>query len=509
MLLSVLKWTEKNPASHAVKRGGKTKIWQKEIHIPNSFIAIFSLAVIFTVLLFQVGFYWPRVLGLGLFILMSFIFIVSYLHYDQKTLLEDNEGMMLFGLICICSVLLIVLFKELEWFHPMATPLAATTILIGLLLSRRLAMVSAVVFSMVIAGINDFSLEYMIIHLFGSLTGVAGLTKVRNRSDLTQLGLKVALVYVIGIVTVWFFYHWPSPRFGTLGMNIVWGCFSGFVSALIVLGILPYMELFFSRTTNIKLLELGDFNRPLLKRLMIEAPGTYHHSLIVASLAEQAAEAIGANSLLARVGAYYHDIGKLLKPEYFIENQSSLGNPHDPLAPTMSSLVVISHVKEGVALAHARNIDSVIIDCIEQHHGTSVIHYFYHRALEQKTEINPEDFRYPGPKPKNKETAILMLADSVEAASRAMEDPSPSRLKDMVEKIINNKFTDGQFTDCPITLHDLSMTAESLVTTLNGIFHARVEYKESEEQKKQKPDDQPQASESGKNGQRKESPRAV
>jgi putative nucleotidyltransferase with HDIG domain len=262
------------------------------------------------------------------------------------------------------------------------------------------------------------------------------------------------------------------------------GALGGFFSALIALGILPLLENLFGRTTNIKLLELADFTQPLLKRLMIEAPGTYHHSLIMASLAEQAAEAIGANALLARVGAYYHDIGKLSNPDYFIENQQAIANPHDPLTPTMSSLVVISHVKEGVALAQASHLDRVILDFIEQHHGTSLIHYFYHRALEQSTEIEPESFRYPGPKPQSKVAAILMLSDAVEAASRTIDEPSPGRIRDMVEKIINNKFIDGQFTECPITLHDLSTIAESMMTTLSGIYHARVEYQQSEDEKK-------------------------
>jgi putative nucleotidyltransferase with HDIG domain len=198
----------------------------------------------------------------------------------------------------------------------------------------------------------------------------------------------------------------------------------------------------------------------------------------MASLAEQAAEAIGENSLLARVGAYYHDIGKLTNPDYFIENQQPNANPHDPLAPAMSSLVVISHVKEGAALARKHGVDKVIVDCIEQHHGTSLIHYFYHRALEQNKEITSENFRYPGPKPQSKVTAILMIADAVEAASRSVEEPTPGRLKDTVEKVINNKFIDGQFSECPITLHDLSSIAESMAATLGGIYHARIEYQE-------------------------------
>lgn len=502
-LLQMLKWTEKSPVAMAVKRGGKKGVWKREIHLPNFLIATISLLIIYTFLLFNFGFSWPKVAGLALFMFANLVFISVYLKYDQEELVRNSEAMMLLGLIFISAVLFMLLFKEWAWFTPMVTPTAGFCILTGLLLSRRLAMVVAVILCLILAYINNYSLGFFFIHFFGCLAGVAVIPRIRNRGDLTETGLRIGIVNIFGILVVRLFSKYPLYDVGALGMEMVWGLVSGFFSTIIVLATLPYLETFFSRTTNIKLLELADFNRPLLKKLMIEAPGTYHHSLIVASLAEQAAEAIGANSLLARVGAYYHDIGKLSKPEYFIENQQTLGNPHDPLTPTMSSLVVISHVKEGVALALSRNLDKVIIDCIEQHHGTSVIHYFYHRALEQKAEAKPESFRYPGPMPKSKETAILMLADSVEAASRAMEEPSPSRLKDMVEKIINNKFTDGQFSECPITLHDLSSIAESLVTTLNGIFHVRIEYKETGEQessaqgaknlnpdtKKQKPED--------------------
>ena len=331
---------------------------------------------------------------------------------------------------------------------------------------------------MMLGVITGMNFEYFLIHVTGSLTAVMALHRIRQRMDITHIGFRVAVAMGLATGVIWLMGDHTTIDLEHVVIRGGWAMGSGVLSAVLVLILLPYLESFFSRTTNIKLLELADFNRPLLRRLMIDAPGTYHHSLIMASLAEQAAEAIGANSLLARVGSYYHDIGKVVKPEYFIENQQTMGNPHDPLAPTMSCLVVIAHVKEGVALARANGIDRVIIDCIEQHHGTSVIHYFYLKALEQNAELKPEDFRYPGPKPRSKETAILMLADAVEAASRTLDDPSPSRLQDMVEKIINNKFTDGQFTECSITLHDLSNIADSMVATLNSIFHARIEYKD-------------------------------
>lgn len=216
---------------------------------------------------------------------------------------------------------------------------------------------------------------------------------------------------------------------------------------------------------------------------MLEAPGTYHHSLMTAAIAEQAADAIGADSLLARVSSYYHDIGKLNAPQYFIENQGSGPNPHDPLTPTMSSLILSSHVKDGVVLAKKHNLDQSIIDNIEQHHGTTTIHFFYHKALELNKNTNMENFRYPGPRPRTKVAAILMIADSSEAACRALDDPSAMRIKETVKKIINNKFTDGQFSECPITLKDLQMIGNSVISSLIGIHHARIEYKEKDDDK--------------------------
>ena len=226
---------------------------------------------------------------------------------------------------------------------------------------------------------------------------------------------------------------------------------------------------------------MADFNQPLLKKLMMAAPGTYHHSLMVASIAEQAAEAIGANTLLSRVGAIYHDIGKLSKPEYFIENQLASDNPHDSIPPSMSGLVVINHVKEGVAFAEKQNLDKPIIDLIKEHHGTSLIYMFYQKALLSIDDTEESRFRYPGPKPRTKESAILMLADACEASLRMLETPSSNRIKETVEKIINNKFTDGQLDEAPITLSDLHVIAGSMITTLTSIHHTRTEYEKSEQ----------------------------
>ncbi|OGS18973.1 MAG: hypothetical protein A2219_06315 [Elusimicrobia bacterium RIFOXYA2_FULL_50_26] len=471
-LLAMLRWTEKTAVSGTVVRSSRMA-WQKEINLPMPAVAVLSIGVFFVVLFLEVGLSASKVAGLVVFLTMVFVFLAVYLNHDQPEMLADSEAIMLLGLLLVSAVVTMRLFKNL----PLAAPISAFPLLTGLLLSRRLAVMTAIVLCLVFGVLNDFGLEYFFVPLAGSFAGVAALARVRNRIDVTRIGLKIAFVNMAAITAIHLFSIWSL---GTFQSHLLLGAASGVMSGLIVLGVLPYLETFFSRTTNIKLLELADFTQPLLKQLTLEAPGTYHHSLIMASLAEQAAEAIGANSLLARVGAYYHDIGKLVKPEYFIENQQTMGNPHDPLTPTMSSLVVISHVKEGVELAHKHNLDRIIIDCIEQHHGTSLIHYFYHRALEQNAQITPDSFRYPGPRPRSKVAAILMLADAVEAASRTIEEPSAGRIKDLVEKIINNKFTDGQFAESPITLNDLSKIAESLAASLSGLYHARIEYQKTE-----------------------------
>lgn len=253
---------------------------------------------------------------------------------------------------------------------------------------------------------------------------------------------------------------------------------SGLLCGIVVTGILPLFENLFGIVTNISLLELSDFNHPLLKRMILEAPGTYHHSLIVGNLAEAAAESVGANPLLARIGAYYHDIGKLAKSEYFMENQRDAGK-HLDLAPSMSKMVIMNHVKEGLELAKKYRLKPVITDFISQHHGTSLVYYFYRKALEEIEQdqlIHEEGFRYPGPKPTSKETAIVLLADSVEAASRVVDDPQPAKIEDVVHKIINNKFIDGQFDDCDLTLKDLEKIAKVFIHMLGGIYHGRIKY---------------------------------
>jgi putative nucleotidyltransferase with HDIG domain len=263
------------------------------------------------------------------------------------------------------------------------------------------------------------------------------------------------------------------------------GFIGGILAGVIATGILPLIEMAFGFTTDIKLLELANLDQPLFRDFMVRSPGSYHHSVIIGNMVEATAKAVQANPLLARVSAYYHDIGKMKKPLYFIENQRGPENRHEKLAPSMSSLVLISHVKDGVELAKKHKLGQEIIDIIQQHHGTSLISFFYHKAKERmlqkgdkSTEIKEEDFRYPGPKPQTKEAGLVMLADIVEAASRSLKDPTPARIQGMVQTIINKAFSDGQLDECELTLKDLHEIAKSFNTTLSGIFHHRVQYPE-------------------------------
>ncbi|MCF6178877.1 MAG: HDIG domain-containing protein, partial [Geopsychrobacter sp.] len=300
------------------------------------------------------------------------------------------------------------------------------------------------------------------------------------RSNLYRAGFWVAMVNVGMLVGIHFLAAKPFDL--QLVYKICLGLFGGLLSAMVVNGIIPLAESLFKYTTDIKLLELANMNSPILRELMVQAPGTYHHSMIVGSLVESAAEEIGANPLLVRVAAYYHDIGKVKKPLYFIENSGGQRNKHDKLAPSMSALVLTSHVKEGVELARERKLGAPIIDIIQQHHGTALIKFFYEKAKNQADpemeQIDERDYRYHGPKPQTREAALIMLADAVEAASRTLSDPTSARIQGMVKKLINNIFIDGQLEECDLTLKDMHLIARSFNRVLGGIFHNRIDYPE-------------------------------
>lgn len=481
LLQSLLAWI--SAVEDESPRKDKTSFLSREVHVPTPLVTAGAAAVLFFVLIPEIGLTVPHVVSLLGFLTLLVFFFVVYFRYDLPQFINDDEAVFLTGLCVVLGVIFIEIGRAVPHFSELAVPVGAIAIVVTLLLHIRLALLINMVLALVAGVLNNFSFDALFVVFFSSSAAMLAAQRVRHRGDITRAGFHVAWVSVLVIYGLGYFHGWPHK---TLLFQCRWGLLNGILCALIPLALLPILESFFSRITPITLLEIGDFNRPLLRRLMLEAPGTYHHTLLVAALSEQAAEAIGANSLLCRVGMYYHDIGKLLHPEYFIENQTirrsakDKAEHHDKLNPSISSLVIMSHVKDGIALARANQVPQEIMRFIPEHHGTSLIKYFYMRALEQDEEESPQQdtYRYPGPKPHSRETVIGMLADSVEAASRTLEEPTYERLRDLVEKIVNSKFIDGQFDNAPVTLEDLRKIINSFASSLSAIYHVRIEYPE-------------------------------
>lgn len=351
--------------------------------------------------------------------------------------------------------------------------------LIAILLDNRLAHFITLIMALYVGLLTEGNqLFYGITAFVGGTVGVFQVYRLSQTSDLAKSGLYIALANIVTIVTLSLI--GGTSSWHAILMGIVIGAVNGILSAILMIGALPYLESAFSITSMMKLLELSNPNHSLLKRLLLEAPGTYHHSLMVGNLAEASAESVGANPLLVRVGAYYHDIGKLKRPEYFVENQRGFENPHEKIAPALSALIITSHVKDGLELARDAHLPTVVSDFITQHHGTSLTKYFYSRALEEDRDgtISQDSFRYEGPKPQTKEVALVMLADSVEAAIRSLQEPTDAKIRDMVKKIIKDKLNDGQLESCDLTFKDLDTITQSFCTILEGMYHKRIEYPE-------------------------------
>jgi putative nucleotidyltransferase with HDIG domain len=355
-------------------------------------------------------------------------------------------------------------------------PLAYGAMVVCLFLGVEIALSFAMITAVCTAILFQNRLELFIYFLLNSIMAAYWVQHCRERKVIIKAGAKIGLLSIVLALAIDLYLNDFS------GLKLPWDCtfafMGGITAGVITVGIAPLVEIGFHYTTDITLLELANLDRPLLRRLMLEAPGTYHHSVIVGSLVEAAASEIGANPLLAKVCGYYHDIGKINKPLYFIENQTNGRNKHDKLAPSMSSLILIAHRKDGVEIAKQNKLGQVIINTIEQHHGTSLISYFYEKAKQLRGEenVNIDDFRYPGPRPQTKEAGLVMLADVVEAASRTLENPTPSRIQGLVQNLVNKIFSDGQLDDCELTLKDLHRIAKSFHKILNGIHHHRIEY---------------------------------
>lgn len=364
--------------------------------------------------------------------------------------------------------------SSISYGIPLASGAMTICLFLGLELAIPMAMLTAIGTAVIFKNRFDIFLYFLI----NSSMAAFWMQNCRERKVFIKAGLKLGVMNVILVTII------DTYLGGSSISKLLWDwafAFTGGVGAgIVTAGITPLIEIAFGYTTDIKLLELANLDQPILRRLMIEAPGTYHHSVVVGTIVEAAASEIGANSLLAKVCGYYHDIGKIKKPLYFIENQTNGINRHDKLAPSMSSLILIAHIKDGVEIARKNKLGQVIIDTIRQSHGTSLISYFYEKAKQLKGEdaVNIDNFRYPGPKPQTREAGLVMLADMVEAASRTLANPTPSKIQGLVQNLINKAFSDGQLDDCELTLKDLHKIAKSFYNILSGMYHHRIGYPE-------------------------------
>ena len=416
--------------------------------------------------------------SLSLAIPFFLILLGFYLWYQKRV-----DYKLLLNLGSLLALVFFISYISVQYvaFPAFLIPVAAVGIFVMLLYNDlHLAMIMSFAASVLVGFVLGNRFDLVIIYFTGGLIGAFSVKDARTRAELINAGFMVSVFQVLCVILLN-----PYKDF-LLGKHFLFNYFrplflNGFISAFVVMATLKVFEYLFGVLTNFSLLELSDFNHPLLKKMILEAPGTYHHSLFVGNLAEAAANAIGANTLLCRVGAYYHDIGKIDKPEYFTENQIFEVNKHDDLEPTMSRLVIFNHVKGGVEIAKKYHFHPTLIDFIEGHHGKSLMHYFYQRAVAEAQDgelVDEQTFRYPGPKPQTREVAIVMLADSAEGACRALEDPTPARIDETVRKIINNKFIDGQLDECTLTLKDLEMIGMTFTRVLTAIYHTRIKYPE-------------------------------
>ncbi|MGE6894738.1 HD family phosphohydrolase [Priestia flexa] len=399
-------------------------------------------------------------------------------------------------LYAIITSITIALMKILSFFQRIdlseigyLAPVAVGGILLRVLMNEKIAIISSIIFaicgSIIFNGelTTAFNMNIGIYFLISNITAILFLMDKQRKARVLQAGLVVALMNVIVSLSIIFIKNGQLDTM-ELGYYSLMAMASGIISSVLAIGLLPFFESGFGILSTMKLIELSSPNHPLLRKILTETPGTYHHSVMVANLSEAACETIGANGLLARVGAYYHDIGKTKRPQYFIENQMNIRNPHDTLSPKVSKNIITSHTTDGAAILRKHKLPKEIVDIAEQHHGTSLLKFFYHKALEQtEEEIKEEDYRYEGPKPQTKEAAVICIADSVEAAVRSMPNPTPEKIEKLVRSIINDRVEDEQFIECDITLKELELIRQALCETLNGIFHSRIEYPELKKQK--------------------------
>lgn len=420
----------------------------------------------------------------GLFLIHCLLasLVVLYVVRFQPSLARSGPKIVGVCVLHLLTLAFAILLSGSPWYGVLI-PLTVMALVLTIAYNPQFALLMSLTASLTTSVALGSNLNELFVQMGGMATAVLSLRSVRTRTWLVEVGLVVGIVYLLMTIAVGLLTEQPLRLIAfDAGRHLLWGTLAGFLVA----GSLPLVERCFSIVTDVSLLEMADGSHPLLQELVRRAPGTYTHSMTVATLAEPAAEAIGANPLLARVGSYFHDIGKMLKPQYFIENQTG-ENRHDGLEPALSTLVIIGHVKDGMALAEQYSVPRPVIDFIQQHHGTTLVEYFYREALKlpENQGQNPaaleSAFRYPGPKPCNRENGIVMLADAVESTSRTLVDPTPGSLRKLVHDLLMKRLLDGQFDASGLTLSELRLIEESLSKGLIALYHSRIRYPEPEE----------------------------
>ncbi len=438
----------------------------------------------------------PRKLLLAnlLFLGLLLFFMSRYVFFYQKSYKKERH---LFALMVVAMVLGLAIDSGFAWlyghvadtlkvepyanpeFYRAMMPVAAGAMLITLLANARIGMAYVLFYVPLFGMMMEWDLPLVLFCLISNLAAIYGITAYHQRTALIKAGIVLGSINAVVVLAILSASGQTSPA-SLIFFQMFCGFAGGILVAVLVSFLLPLLETLFNVLTDIRLLELSNLNNPLLRRLAVEAPGSYNHSVIVGTLAEAAAETIGANALFCRVAAYYHDVGKMLKPDYFVENQKGVSSRHDGLSPHMSALVIASHVKEGYELAKSYGLPKQVLDIIPQHHGTRKINFFYQKAKRgegrEAEEVRESDFRYPGPKPQTREAAIFMLSDSIEAAARTLEDPSPARFKGLIRRIVSDIVLDDQFDQCDLTFADVEKVSVAFLRTLSSIYHHRIDY---------------------------------
>jgi putative nucleotidyltransferase with HDIG domain len=423
---------------------------------------------------------------LGRYLLTGLILLlfVIYLWANRREVFRDNKKLLLLTVIIFLQVGVGALIVGPLGWPSYVIPTTIASMLLGILFDPGIGFVGTVVIGLLLAGITGFDYSFAVLTMFVGLVAIYSVIKIRTRNQIFKAILYILSAYVIVVFTMGTLRYQELEEIGQIFVYYLLP--NAVLSPFVTYMMLGVFERLFDVTTDVTLLELSDLNHPLLKDLSVKTPGTFHHSIIVGNLAESAALTIGANSLLARVGSYYHDIGKMEKPEYFVENQKDKNNKHEGLAPNMSAIILSSHVKNGLEMAEKFKLPKLIRDFIPEHHGKNLMSYFYNKEKNETApkDLNESDYRYQGPSPKSKETAIVMLADTVEAATRTLSNPSAGRLRKQVEELVEQRFLEGELDDSDLTMRDLKGIIDGFMSVLLGIFHQRIEYPKSDENKK-------------------------